>query len=645
MDEIIEFPITQRKLSKREIAAAKELYFFQKGRELHLVVKQMRERRGFTKFELSELVGNSGRRMRGLAPALGWKQELEEAEKAMRDAETIPDKPDAGTDPVAKAIPPGPFEDWLAARFPDWVWKWQYQRFIYKKLDRVAKGQCKRLMIFLPPRHGKSELVTVRFGAWMLAMRPEMRIIIGSYNQKLANKFSRKIRRIHLDQKTQEKEPPGGLLQTTDDWETAAGGGVKAVGVGAGVTGFGADLIIIDDPIRGRADANNENSRERVAEWYNDDLQTRLEPGGAIILIQTRWHEDDLAGRLLKEAEEGGEKWEVVRLPALAEEVIPDSKFQIPDSKIQEDIPDSRFQISDLEIQEEIPDSKFQIPDSKIQEEIPDSRFQISDLEIQENISNARFEISDSGIQEVVPNPDQNLESGIWNLELADPLGREVGEALCPDRFSREELLRKKAKMGSSSFEALYQQNPVPAGGGIFKVDWFDKRVDRMPPGLKCFRGYDLAVSTKTSADYTASFLCALDAEGNLYIADGFRKRIEYPEQRRFIVERMQAEPGAEHGIEEALHGKAIVQDLRRERFLARSVFRGVKVTTDKVTRASAWGARAEEGKVILVRGPWIAEFLEEISRFPNGRHDDQIDAVSIAVQMIDRPKYRHAGF
>src|SRR6185369_7137386 len=292
MEEIIEFPITQRKLSKREIAAAKELYFFQKGRELHLVVKQMRERRGFTKFELSELVGNSGRRMLGLAPALGWKRELEEAEQAMRDAETIPDKPDARTDPAAKAIAPGAFDDWLGVKFPDWFWKWEYQRFIYKKLDRVEKGQCKRLMIFLPPRHGKSELVTVRFAAWMLAMRPEMRIIIGSYNQKPANKFSRKIRRIHLDQKTHEKEPPGGLLQTTDDWETAAGGGVKAVGVGAGVTGFGADLIIIDDPIRGRADANSENSRERVAEWYNDDLQTRLEPGGAIILIQTRWHED-----------------------------------------------------------------------------------------------------------------------------------------------------------------------------------------------------------------------------------------------------------------------------------------------------------------------------------------------------------------
>ncbi|MGH9820736.1 MAG: phage terminase large subunit, partial [Pyrinomonadaceae bacterium] len=153
------------------------------------------------------------------------------------------------------------------------------------------------------------------------------------------------------------------------------------------------------------------------------------------------------------------------------------------------------------------------------------------------------------------------------------------------------------------------------------------------------------AVSIKTTADYTASFRCALDAQGNLYIAGGFRMRIEYPDQRRFIIERMQAEPDTEHGIEETLHGKAIIQDLRRERHLTRCVFRGVRVTADKVTRASAWAARAEEGKVILVRGAWIREFLDEVCSFPNARHDDQVDAVSIAVQMIEKPKFRYAGF
>ena len=108
---------------------------------------------------------------------------------------------------------------------------------------------------------------------------------------------------------------------TESEWETAVGGGLRAVGVGSGVTGFGANLIVIDDPVKSRAEAESQKMREKVWHWFNDDIYTRLEPNGSIVLIQTRWHEDDLAGRLLREpVPEGGEKWEVVNLPALAEE-------------------------------------------------------------------------------------------------------------------------------------------------------------------------------------------------------------------------------------------------------------------------------------------------------------------------------------
>ena len=103
------------------------------------------------------------------------------------------------------------------------------------------------------------------------------------------------------------------------EWETTVGGGLKAVGVGAGVTGYGADLIIIDDPVKGRSEAGSPVLRERLWNWFRDDLSTRLEPEGSIILIQTRWHEDDLAGRLLREQADGGDQWTVIRLPALAE--------------------------------------------------------------------------------------------------------------------------------------------------------------------------------------------------------------------------------------------------------------------------------------------------------------------------------------
>lgn len=448
------------------------------------------------------------------------------------------------------------FESWLADTFPTMNWAWKYQRHVYKTLARVTSGECKRLMIFMPPRHGKSEMVTVRYTAWRLLQDSKLNVILGSYNQRLADKFSRKIKRIVQSSsfslsenrgKEQAKACTLNRLNTASEWETPVGGVVRSVGVGGGIAGFGGGLIVIDDPVRSRADAESTTKRDRVDEWFKDDIYTRIEPNAAIILIQTRWHEDDLAGRLLKERDDGGEKWDVISLPAIAE---------------------------------------------------------------------------------------QN-----------DPIGRAAGKALCPKLFDIAKLNRFRKKLGSYSFSALYQQQPVPLEGGQFKRFWFKNVVDRAPDDLNWKRGYDLAISLKTSADYTASFRCAKDRNGFLYIADGFRKRIEYPDQRRFIIERMKAERRTEHCIEDAMHGRAIVQDLRRQPGLNGYALRSVKVQYDKLTRSLAWLNLAEEGKIILVRGAWIDDFVDEVCNFPSGRHDDQIDAVSIAVSELERPRSRAWGF
>lgn len=192
-----------------------------------------------------------------------------------------------------------------------------------------------------------------------------------------------------------------------------------------------------------------------------------------------------------------------------------------------------------------------------------------------------------------------------------------------------------KDQLGTYSFSALYQQHPSPAEGSIFKREWLMNIVDRAPAGLKWFRGYDLAISTKTTADYTASVRVAVDDMGVMYIADGFRRRIEYPEQRRFVFERIATERDTQHGIEASGNAEAIVSELRRQRVLLRWPFRLIKVVKDKTTRALAWSPRAEEGKLKLVRGPWIDEFVEELVSFPVGEHDDQVDAVSVAVEMM----------
>jgi predicted phage terminase large subunit-like protein len=210
------------------------------------------------------------------------------------------------------------FPEWLPIITPNWTWTWKHQIYLYQKLQEVTDGTCKRLMIFMPPRHSKSETVTVRYSAFRLERKPEMNIILGSYSQDLANRFSRKIKRI-----TRQRIKLSSDRNAVAEWETAIGGGLRAAGVGAGVTGFGADLIMVDDPIKNRKEAESETYRNNVEEWFNDDLYTRLEPNGAIILTLTRWHHDDLAGRLIKQMQEGGEHWDIVCLPAIAEENDP----------------------------------------------------------------------------------------------------------------------------------------------------------------------------------------------------------------------------------------------------------------------------------------------------------------------------------
>ena len=171
-------------------------------------------------------------------------------------------------------------------------------------------------MLFLPPRHGKSEQATIHYPAYRLLRDQRIRVIVGAYNHSLACTFSRQTRRI-VDRFGFAFAPD---LNKQNQWGSVHGGGMYAVGVGSGVTGYGADLVIIDDPVKSRAEAESPTYRQRVLDWYQNDLYTRLHPGAAIILIMTRWHSLDLAGQLLEEAKNGGEPWEVVSLPAIAEE-------------------------------------------------------------------------------------------------------------------------------------------------------------------------------------------------------------------------------------------------------------------------------------------------------------------------------------
>lgn len=211
-------------------------------------------------------------------------------------------------------------------------WPARHHQLLIDRLEAVARGECRRLAVFAPPGSAKSTYTSTLFPAWLLA-QPSPHgmpwdVIGASHTATLAEEFSRKVRAKIRDH--------GHLLgldlatdsQAVDRWATQRGDVFRAVGAGGAVTGQRADVIILDDPIRGREQADSPAQREKVWQWFVDDLRTRAKPGAALVLVQTRWHEDDVAGRILPADWDGqsgpivsrdGETWEVVCLPALAE--------------------------------------------------------------------------------------------------------------------------------------------------------------------------------------------------------------------------------------------------------------------------------------------------------------------------------------
>lgn len=196
-----------------------------------------------------------------------------------------------------------------------------HHRLIAAALERVERGEIDRLMICMPPRHGKSELASRRFPAWYLGRNAERQIIAASYNGDIASDFGRDVRNIVMEPEYRALFAMGLApdSRAANRWHTTGKGMYVAAGVGTAITGRGAHLLLIDDPFKDRKEADSETVRNDVWDWYTSTAYTRLMPGGAIVVINTRWHDDDLSGRLLEQQKAGGDRWEVLSLPAIDE--------------------------------------------------------------------------------------------------------------------------------------------------------------------------------------------------------------------------------------------------------------------------------------------------------------------------------------
>lgn len=403
-------------------------------------------------------------------------------------------------------------------------------------LQEAFEGRIKRLIINLPPRSLKSIAASVALPAWAMGRDPTKRFICASYGQDLATSFSLDTRRVMQSSWYTDIFPATVLSvdkNTGAQFGTTQKGSRFATSVGGAITGFGADVIIIDDPLK-PGEVNSEKTREDVKNWFSNSVLTRLNDpkSGVIIVVMQRLHEDDLTGHLLEQ-----EGWTHVRLPAIAEEA-----------------------------------KSYPLYNGRVHKRAP--------------------------------------------LEF-----------LQPARMGKVELDELRKQLGTSVFEAQYQQNPIPPGGNLLRWDWF--RFYEKPPGDFEFiiQSWDPATTQSSTASWSVCTTWGVRGTEN-YLLDVWRGRVEFPELiRRILGLDVKYKPDLLI-VEVAGVGRQVVQTLRSEHHMTH--VQTVEVKRGKVERAESVTPLLEQGKVLLPStAPWLEAFRNETKAFPEGRHDDQVDSIT----------------
>lgn len=397
-----------------------------------------------------------------------------------------------------------------------------------------------------------SQLVSREFPAYILGKYPDTQIIACSYSADLTSRMNRDVQRI-IDSKeyhdlfdtylagkeaAEIMKDSDTYARTSDLFEVVGHkGSYRSTGVGGGVTGSGADVFIIDDPFKDRAEANSLTIRQKVWDWYTSTAYTRLSPGGGIIVMNTRWHMDDLVGRLLREQAEGGDVFKHISYPAIAEH---------------------------------------------------------------------------------------------------DEKHRKAGEALHPERYDVDQLMKIKAAVGSRDWSALYQQRPVPDGGGLFKDSWLQYYKD-LPANLeKVVMSWDMTFKDTKGSDFVVGSIWARKG-GNFYLIDQVRGRWDFVTTlEKFIAFCKKHNTVNRKLVEDKANGTAIINTLKKHI----SGIIPITPTESKEARASAIATLWEAHNVYIPSpdiAPWVKDFTAELLEFPAGAHDDQVDSMTQALNDLQK--------
>jgi predicted phage terminase large subunit-like protein len=423
----------------------------------------------------------------------------------------------------------------------------------------VAKlnAPIRRLLINMPPRHAKSTYATKLFPAYYMARNGNRNVMSASYNDELSTEFGSATREYYTSKDVARAFSTVGIRADTrskTNWKTVWGGSYFGVGLSGTTTGRPANCLIIDDPIRSRTEAESPSNRNKVWSYYVSSLENRKEPCGdeppIEIVILTRWHPDDLGGRIIDSDDYQEGLWLHLSFPAINQ--VDSGKWKY---------------------------------DETTHKRIP-----------------------------------LLIETALWEEQV--PL---------------DELIRRRRR-DEREFACLYMQSPYIRGGNLIKDEWWSWYSELPDDIVLSILAADTAFSTRQTADYTVLMVLALTKDGNIYVLDLVRKRMDFPTLKRVCLQtatKWRKQALRAMYIENKASGLSLIQELRATSGL--SVL-SHQIVHDKVSRLQLVLPTIETGNVYLpLNAEWITEFTDECRQFPSSTHDDQVDALTIGLDVLTR--------